>query len=178
MVKQIEYEKLPVDFWNKVVYYEYFVSFSGFIDAEPHITMWTLDGEKYCVNVEELRDGRFERVIPFFESMTVKEKIIKGNFLRFDWKLVPNGWTYYYNRSNHCFIPTDVYKEFLREYEKVEKFSAEELVDDKKIENFIVQYMLWKKILKQAYNKVLGLDINEEDITYIRFDEKNALRDE
>ena len=78
-IKKVEYSDLPIDFWEKVIFYDYFVLFSGLNEIEPHITMWTSDGEKYCINTCELRDGRFERVIPFFEPMSDKEKIAKGD---------------------------------------------------------------------------------------------------
>ena len=77
----MEYKNLPSDFWNQVIYYEYFVPFSGFVDAEPCITFWTLEGKVYYINVGELRDRRFERALPFFKSMVNQEKIDQGFLL-------------------------------------------------------------------------------------------------
>lgn len=65
MINFIEYKNLPSNFWDKVIYYEYFVSFSGFVKDEPCIIFWTSEGKVYYLNISELRDGRFERVIPF-----------------------------------------------------------------------------------------------------------------
>lgn len=88
MINFIEYKNLPSNFWDKVIYYEYFVSFSGFVKDEPCITFWTLEGKVYYLNISELRDGRFERVIPFFESMTNQKKIDQGDLFYFNWRLI------------------------------------------------------------------------------------------
>lgn len=37
MINFIEYKNLPSNFWDKVIYYEYFVSFSGFVKDEPFV---------------------------------------------------------------------------------------------------------------------------------------------
>lgn len=50
--------------------------FSVFVYAEPCITFWTLEGN--YISVGELRDGWFERAIPFFKSMVNQEKIDQG----------------------------------------------------------------------------------------------------
>ena len=78
MIDFIEYKNLLSNFLDKVICYDYFVSFSGFVKDEPCITFWTSEGKVYYLNISELRDGRFERVIPFFESMTNQKKIDKG----------------------------------------------------------------------------------------------------
>ena len=36
--------------------------------------MLTVEGNQYVMDVNELRDKRIERVIPFFESMANQEK--------------------------------------------------------------------------------------------------------
>lgn len=170
-IKKVEYSDLPIDFWDKVIFYDYFVSFSGLNEIEPHITMWTSDGEKYYINTRELRDGRFERVIPFFEPMADKEKIAKGELHYFDWQLVPEGWNYYFTQSNHCFIPASVFEEFsknMEEYQNEKRTNAE----SESVEEWIARLLMWKVLLKKAYEKVLGVVISEDAKTYIRFDEK------
>ena len=175
---QLEYQNLPLDFWNTVIYYEFFVSHSGFLEVEPHINIWTLTGERYYINVNELRDGRFERVIPFFESMANQEKIEKGEFYYWDWKLVPEGWNYYYAPHNHCFISDSVYQEFSVKIEKAEQDRKNDTRADMSIEELVTEQLLWKCLLKQAYKKVLDVDINEDAITYIRLNEKIHVYDE
>lgn len=118
MINFIEYKNLPSNFWDKVIYYEYFVSFSGFVKDEPCITFWTSEGKVYYLNISELRDGRFERVIPFFESMTNQEKIDQGDLFYFNWRLIPKGWKCYQEPGLHCFMPKVVYNDFRSRYEK------------------------------------------------------------
>lgn len=178
MTKKIRYRDLPLDFWNTVIYYEYFVSHSGFLEVEPHINIWTSTGERYYINANELRDGRFERVIPFFESMANLEKIEKGEFYYWDWKLVPEGWNYYYAPHNHCFIPDSVYQEFSVKIEKAEQARKNNVRADMSIEELVAERLLWKCLLKQAYQKNLNVNINEEAITYIRLNEKIHVYDE
>lgn len=172
MVKQIEYQDLPLAFWDTVVYYEYFISFSGFNEIEPHINIWTSTGEQYYLNVKELRDGRFERVIPFFKTMANQEKIANGDLHYFDWKLVPAGWKYYYYQSKHCFIPDRVYEKFIEEMEKPENVKKTEKSANESLEDMITRFSLWKVLLKQAYCKIIGVNINENERTYIRLNEK------
>lgn len=161
LVKRIDYCELPLDFWENVIFYDYFISFSGINETGPHITVWTSDGEQYYINTNELRDGRFERVIPFFEPMANKEKIKSGDFFYFDWEMIPRGWKYYYNQSNHCFIPNSVYEHFAKDLEKINNE-----------EDLFARFMLWRDLLKQAYKKVFGVIIHEDVTTYIRFEEK------
>lgn len=170
IVKKTEYYNLPVNFWDNVIYYEYFISFSGFVDIEPHITMWTKDGGVYYINVHELRDDRFDRIIPFFETMADKKKIEKGDFYYFDWEKVPSGWKYFYYNSNHCFIPNEIYEQFINVLEIEENESKE--VKNKGLEDRIVERMLWKEMLKSLFKSNLNVDIDESLKTYIRFDEK------
>lgn len=179
LVKRIDYCDLPLNFWDNVIFYDYFISFSGFVEIKPHITMWTSEGERYYINTNELRDGRFERVIPFFEPMANKEKIAKGDSFYFNWELVTDGWNYYCNQSDHCFLPYSVYDEFskfLEEYKGIDKRKA--CKEHESIEDMIVRLTLWKKLLKQTYKKVLGITISEDVSTYIRFDEKIHVYDE
>ena len=68
-------------FGDKVIYYEYFVSFSGFVKDEPCITFWTSEGKVYYLNISELRDGRFERVIPFLRIYGQSGKDRSGRFI-------------------------------------------------------------------------------------------------
>lgn len=172
IVKKTEYHNLPADFWDNVIYYEYFISHSGFVDAEPHITMWTKDGEVYYINEQELRDGRFDRVIPFFETMAAKKEIDNEDFHYYDWKRVPLGWKYYYRNSNHCFIPNDIYESFIKEVEATEKeYSGEKDI-------YTLREALWKKNLKMVYQTILGVDINESVKTYMQLDEKIHVYDE
>lgn len=172
IVKKTEYHNLPTDFWNNVIYYEYFISHSGFIDIEPHITMWTKDGGVYYINVHELRDDRFDRIIPFFETMADKKKIENGDFYYYDWERVPSGWKYYYKSSYHCFIPNDIYESFIKRIEIAEKeYSGEKDI-------FIVREILWKETLKQVYQTIIGVDINESVKTYIQLNEKIHVYDE
>ena len=119
MINFIEYKNLPSNFWDKVIYYEYFVSFSGFVKDEPCITFWTLEGKVYYLNISELRDGRFERVIPFFESMANQEKIDQGDLFYFNWRLIPKGWKCYQEPGLHCFMPKAVYNDFRSRYERM-----------------------------------------------------------
>lgn len=179
LVKRVDYCDLPLNFWDSIIFYDYYVSFSGLNEIEPHITMWTSDGTQYYINTNELRDRRFERVIPFFEPMADKEKITRGDFFYFNWELVADGWKYYYNYADHCFIPHSVYEEFsksLEEYKGIDKRKVRE--EQESIEDMIVHLTMWRELLKQAYKKVLGITINEDASTYIRFDEKIHVYDE
>ena len=171
--KKVEYSQLTTDFWDKVIFYDYFISFSGYNETEPHITMWTSDGEEYYINTNELRDGRLERVIPFFEPMAHKDKVEKGNLFYFDWELVPEGWNYYFYQSNHCFMPSSVFKEYSKNMETYQNAKNENFADQREsIKEMIARLSLWKILLKKAYKKVLGVVISEEVTNYIRFDEK------
>lgn len=172
-IKKVEYSELPGDFWDKVIFYDYYISFSGFNEIEPHITVWTSDGEEYYINTNELRDGRFERVIPFFEQMADKEAIDKGNLFYFDWQLIPEGWSYYYYKSNHCFMPSSVFEKFSKSMVDYQNAEKEKVANENEtVEEMIVRLLMWKILLKKAYEKVLGVVISEEAKTYIRFDEK------
>lgn len=150
-----------------MIYYEYFVSFSGFVKDEPCITFWTSEGKVYYLNISELRDGRFERVIPFFESMTNQEKIDQGDLFYFNWRLIPKGWKCYCRPSLRCFIPEVVYKDFCSRYEKMKSKN-----DKEKIEGIISPFVEWKIALKQSYQDIYGCKINEDEKTCIRLNEK------
>lgn len=167
MINFIEYKNLPSNFWDKVIYYEYFVSFSGFVKDEPCITFWTSEGKVYYLNISELRDGRFERVIPFFESMTNQKKIDQGDLFYFNWRLIPKGWKCYCRPSLRCFIPEVVYKDFCSRYEKMKSKN-----DKENIEGIISPFVEWKIALKQSYQDIYGCKINEDEKTCIRLDEK------
>jgi hypothetical protein len=68
---------------------------------------------------------------------------------------VPSGWKYYYKSSYHCFITNDIYKSFIKRIEVAEKeYSGEKDI-------FIVREILWKETLKQVYQTIIGVDINE-----------------
>ena len=171
-VKKINACDLPSDFWNKVIYYEYFISFDGFIAERPRVTAWTSDGEEYYINANEFRDHRFERVIPFFDSMADKEKIAKGEFLYFNWDLIPEGWNYFYYNSRHCFIPADVYPVFSQYMEQYKEDIQKKPANPKEnIEAIVVRLLLWKYLLKAAYKDARGIHIQDDMTTYIRFDE-------
>lgn len=167
MINFIEYKNLPSNFWDKVIYYEYFVSFSGFVKDEPCITFWTSEGKVYYLNISELRDGRFERVIPFFESMTNQKKIDKDDFFYFDWRRIPKGWKCYCRPSLRCFIPKVVYKDFCSRYKKMKNKN-----DKENIEGIISPFVEWKIALKQSYQDIYGCKINEDEKTCIRLNEK------
>lgn len=167
MINFIEYKNLPSNFWDKVIYYEYFVSFSGFVKDEPCITFWTLEGKVYYLNISELRDGRFERVIPFFESMTNQEKIDQGDLFYFNWRLIPKGWKCYQEPGLHCFMPKAVYKDFRSRYERMKNEKPKE-----DVEYIISIFNRWKIALKQSYQEIYGWKINEDETTYIRLDER------
>lgn len=165
MINFIEYKNLPSNFWDKVIYYEYFVSFSGFVKDEPCITFWTSEGKVYYLNISELRDGRFERVIPFFESMTNQKKIDQGDLFYFNWRLIPKGWKCYQEPGLHCFMPKAVYNDFRSRYERIEKPKED-------VEYIISIFNRWKIALKQSYQDIYGCKINEDEKTCIRLDEK------
>ncbi len=167
MINFIEYKNLPSNFWDKVIYYEYFVSFSGFVKDEPCITFWTLEGKVYYLNISELRDGRFERVIPFFESMANQEKIDQGDLFYFNWRLIPKGWKCYQEPGLHCFMPKAVYKDFRSRYERMKNEKPKE-----DVEYIISIFNRWKIALKQSYQEIYGWKINEDETTYIRLDER------
>ena len=176
IIKKTEYHNLPVEFWDNVIYYEYYISFSGFVEIEPHITMWTKDGGVYYINEHEIRDGRFDRVIPFFGAMADKKKIEEGDFLYFDWEKVPSGWNYYYKASNHCIMPNNIYEKFIKAVEVAEKeFKSEK---DKGLEEYIVRSVLWKEVLKRVYKTILDVDIDESEKTYIQLNERIHVYDE
>lgn len=167
MINFIEYKNLPSNFWDKVIYYEYFVSFSGFVKDEPCIIFWTSEGKVYYLNISELRDGRFERVIPFFESMTNQEKIDQGDLFYFNWRLIPKGWKCYQEPGLHCFMPKAVYKDFRSRYERMKNEKPKE-----DVEYIISIFNRWKIALKQSYQEIYGWKINEDETTYIRLDER------
>lgn len=167
MINFIEYKNLPSNFWDKVIYYEYFVSFSGFVKDEPCITFWTSEGKVYYLNISELRDGRFERVIPFFESMTNQKKIDQGDLFFFNWRLIPKGWKCYQEPGLHCFMPKAVYKDFRSRYERMKNEKPKE-----DVEYIISIFNRWKIALKQSYQEIYGWKINEDETTYIRLDER------
>lgn len=167
MINFIEYKNLPSNFWDKVIYYEYFVSFSGFVKDEPCITFWTLEGKVYYLNISELRDGRFERVIPFFESMANQEKIDQGDLFYFNWRLIPKGWKCYQEPGLHCFMPKAVYNDFRSRYERMKNEKPKE-----DVEYIISIFNRWKIALKQSYQDIYGCKINEDETTYIRLDER------
>nr|WP_302159651.1 hypothetical protein [Holdemanella biformis] len=150
-----------------MIYYEYFVSFSGFVKDEPCITFWTLEGKVYYLNISELRDGRFERVIPFFESMANQEKIDQGDLFYFNWRLIPKGWKCYQEPGLHCFMPKAVYKDFRSRYERMKNEKPKE-----DVEYIISIFNRWKIALKQSYQEIYGWKINEDETTYIRLDER------
>jgi hypothetical protein len=168
---RINYKDLPKDFWDKVIYYEYFWSHSGFVDVEPHMIVWTIDGKQYCINKNELRDGRYERVIPFFECMVDKRKVERGDMYYLDWDLCPEGWNYYYHSSSHCFITSNVYAEFATHIDDIKRSDYEKTLS-KSAEKMIAREIFWKESLKQVYKNVLGVTIQEKERIYIRFDEK------
>ena len=168
--KRIDYHNLPSDFWDKVIYYEYFITHSGHIEIDPYVTVWTNEGKQYYINTIELRDGRFERVIPFFEVMADKEKIANGDFFYFDWEKAPAGWKYLYMSSNHCFVPDAVYEEIIKAEEDEKKAIIEENnYNEKRLRK---RDILWKKLLFRAVKTVYEIDIDESEKNYIRFDEK------
>lgn len=167
MINFIEYKNLPSNFWDKVIYYEYFVSFSGFVKDEPCITFWTSEGKVYYLNISELRDGRFERVIPLFESMTNQKKIDQGDLFYFNWRLIPKGWKCYQEPGLHCFMPKAVYKDFRSRYERMKNEKPKE-----DVEYIISIFNRWKIALKQSYQEIYGWKINEDETTYIRLDER------
>lgn len=167
MINFIEYKNLPSNFWDKVIYYEYFVSFSGFVKDEPCITFWTSEGKVYYLNISELRDGRFERVIPFFESMTNQKKIDQGDLFYFNWRLIPKGWKCYQEPGLHCFMPKAVYKDFRSRYERMKTEKPKE-----DVEYIISIFNRWKIALKQSYQDIYGCKINEDEKTCIRLNEK------
>lgn len=150
-----------------MIYYEYFVSFSGFVKDEPCITFWTSEGKVYYLNISELRDGRFERVIPFFESMTNQKKIDQGDLFYFNWRLIPKGWKCYQEPGLHCFMPKAVYKDFRSRYERMKNEKPKE-----DVEYIISIFNRWKIALKQSYQEIYGWKINEDETTYIRLDER------
>lgn len=149
-----------------MIYYEYFVSFSGFVN-EPCITFWTSEGKVYYLNISELRDGRFERVIPFFESMTNQEKIDQGDLFYFNWRLIPKGWKCYQEPGLHCFMPKAVYNDFRSRYERMKNEKPKE-----DVEYIISIFNRWKIALKQSYQDIYGCKINEDKKTCIRLNEK------
>lgn len=150
-----------------MIYYEYFVSFSGFVKDEPCITFWTLEGKVYYLNISELRDGRFERVIPFFESMANQEKIDQGDLFYFNWRLIPKGWKCYQEPGLHCFMPKAVYNDFRSRYERMKNEKPKE-----DVEYIISIFNRWKIALKQSYQDIYGCKINEDEKTCIRLNEK------
>lgn len=167
MINFIEYKNLPSNFWDKVIYYEYFVSFSGFVKDEPCITFWTSEEKVYYLNISELRDGRFERVIPFFESMANQKKIDQGDLFYFNWRLIPKGWKCYQEPGLHCFMPKAVYNDFRSRYERMKNEKPKE-----DVEYIISIFNRWKIALKQSYQEIYGWKINEDETTYIRLDER------
>lgn len=150
-----------------MIYYEYFVSFSGFVKDEPCITFWTSEGKVYYLNISELRDGRFERVIPFFESMTNQKKIDQGDLFYFNWRLIPKGWKCYQEPGLHCFMPKAVYNDFRSRYERMKNEKPKE-----DVEYIISIFNRWKIALKQSYQDIYGCKINEDKKTCIRLNEK------
>lgn len=150
-----------------MIYYEYFVSFSGFVKDEPCITFWTSEGKVYYLNISELRDGRFERMIPFFESMTNQEKIDQGDLFYFNWRLIPKGWKCYQEPGLHCFMPKAVYNDFRSRYERMKNEKPKE-----DVEYIISIFNRWKIALKQSYQDIYGCKINEDKKTCIRLNEK------
>lgn len=162
MINFIEYKNLPSNFWDKVIYYEYFVSFSGFVKDEPCITFWTLEGKVYYLNISELRDGRFERVIPFFESMANQEKIDQGDLFYFNWRLIPKGWKCYQEPGLHCFMPKAVYNDFRSRYERMKNEKPKE-----DVEYIISIFNRWKIALKQSYQDIYGCKINEDEKIHV-----------
>lgn len=150
-----------------MIYYEYFVSFSGFVKDEPCITFWTSEGKVYYLNISELRDGRFERVIPFFESMANQKKIDQGDLFYFNWRLIPKGWKCYQEPGLHCFMPKAVYNYFRSRYERMKNEKPKE-----DVEYIISIFNRWKIALKQSYQDIYGCKINEDKKTCIRLNEK------
>ena len=170
MVRVLDYRSLPVDFWDNVVYYEYFISGSGFCEIKPHVTVWTKEGECYYFNVDELRNGRFDRIIPFFGGMVDQNKIEMGNSFYFDWEQIPSGWKYYYNNSHHCFIPEAVYEVYEKGIKKAEnEFESSEAEN---LEDRISRLSLWKALLTESYKEILEIQIDESIQYYIMLDEK------
>ena len=169
-INQINYNNLPIDFWDKVIFYEYFYSHSGFVETEPHVEVWTMEGKRYIINMDELIDGRYERVIPFFECMANKDKIERGDLYYFDWSLIPEGWKYYYHNCSHCFVPDKVYEELMIQMELVKKgeFKKGEYISTKGT----IAPLFGEKIVAYCYKKIMDIAINEEEISYIHLDEK------
>ena len=126
-----------------------------------------MEGKVYYLNISELRDGRFERVIPFFESMANQEKIDQGDLFYFNWRLIPKGWKCYQEPGLHCFMPKAVYNDFRSRYERMKNEKPKE-----DVEYIISIFNRWKIALKQSYQDIYGCKINEDEKTCIRLNEK------
>ena len=96
MIEEIKYYDLPDDFFEKVIFYGHYISHSEFIDIPEYIIMLTVEGNQYVMDVNELRDKRIERVIPFFKSMAISKKVEEQSCYYFDFSFLTKGWKYYY----------------------------------------------------------------------------------
>lgn len=69
----INYYDLPIDFWDEVIYYEYFYSHSGFIETKPHVEIWTMEGKAI--------DGyRFYQRHEYDRIYWIREDVYKENY--------------------------------------------------------------------------------------------------
>lgn len=178
--KIINYKDLPTDFWDNVVCYKYFISFSGFVEIEPHVVIWTNAGDEYYVSAREFRDGLFERAVTFFQPMVNEEALAKGYYgFRFDWEKVPDGWKYIYDGFHHCFLPDKVHERASKLIE-LNKKNDEERAKDKpeSVEEMIVRRIMPRELIKKSYKEIMGIEIKDDVRNHIRYDEKIHVYDE
>ena len=61
---------------------------------------------------------------------------------------------------------------FIEEKEKPVNVKKTEKSANESLEDMITRFSLWKVLLKQAYCKIIGVNINENERIYIRLNEK------
>lgn len=155
----IDYDKLPKDFFDRVIYYEKTCP-SGLLDVDDQFKMILDNGEQYYLYLKELRDCDYRRVIPFVNEMS--KGIPDFTVRHIGAENLPEGWCYYYHFHQKCFMKKEVFEKFQKYEETIREISRQ-----KDLERWFWWYEQIEKLLEEEY----GMKINNEKAFHIRMNE-------
>lgn len=151
-VIHINYEELPRDFFEHIIYYEKIYP-SGLLDVPDQMSMISDRGKRYKIYSGEIREGYYDRIIPFLKPMImIKEKIhfISSN--------APLDWAYYYYFHHGCIMKQEVYDKFASSISEIEKILRN--VD-------VTRMNFWKKEIERNLEEHYGINIERGPVTII-----------
>ena len=152
----INYVDLPKDFFEEVLLYEK-VCPSGLLDEDDEVIMTLKNGKKYCVYLKELREGDYDRIIPFFKSM-----VNEGKSRWINYEEPPKGWSYFYCFHENYIMRQEIYNKYEKCIPEIKKIFNE---------NDNSRFYWWHDKLEELLQEEYGMVIDQEEMYVIHMNE-------